>query len=186
MQRLRPPSTAAIACSAVRTILFSGCCALASSRRSECGAEHPGLGFLGAEVIAHDPRPHTARRAELGYFLQKIAVCVEEEGQPGCETCPHRDRRRIAACTLGHAVRQREGDLLHRWCTLLPHVVTRDGNRVPLRHVLVRVGEDIVMSASPEWGIDVGAARMYSFNTSFCIVPESLRTSCPVRRAVTM
>jgi hypothetical protein len=44
---------------------------------------------------------------------------------------------------VGDRVRERERDLLDRRAALLAHVVARDRDRVPLRDVLVAVGEDV-------------------------------------------
>jgi hypothetical protein len=78
-----PPSTAASACIATRTMLTSGCWAVSVTpavwvwKRSM-----QALGVLGAEPVAHDRRPHPARGAELGHLLEEVVVAVEEERQP--------------------------------------------------------------------------------------------------------
>jgi hypothetical protein len=105
-------------------------------------AQHLRLGILRAEMIAHDARPHPARRAKLRHLFQKIAVRIEEERQPwrelvdvetGVDGCLH----------IGHAVGQGECHFLHRRGSGLAHVIAGDGNRVPLGHMLVGIREDV-------------------------------------------
>src|SRR2546430_14341103 len=38
--------------------------------------------IAGVEFFPHEPRPQPPRRAELGYFLKKIAIARKEEGKP--------------------------------------------------------------------------------------------------------
>ena len=117
-------------------MLFSGCCAVSVEpavwvwKRSIMR-----LGILGAEVVAHDARPHAAGGAELRHFFQEIAVRVEEERQPGRELV-HVETGVNGGLHVGHAVGQGEGDLLHRGRAGLAHVVAGDGDGVPLGHVL--------------------------------------------------
>ena len=44
-------------------------------------AQRPGLSGSAPEALAHDLRPQTPRRAELGDFFQQVVVRVEEERQ---------------------------------------------------------------------------------------------------------
>ena len=81
-----PPSTAAIACSATRTMLLSGCCAVeraAGGLGVEAQLLRARVGR--AEPVAHDPRPQPPRRAELRDLLEEVVVRVEEERQPLAE-----------------------------------------------------------------------------------------------------
>ena len=133
------------------------------------GEGHPaGLGVeaqpqralvLGAEALAHDRRPHPPRRAELRDLLEDVVVAVEEEGQARGEVVDGQAgvERRLH---VGDAAAQREGDLLDGGAALLPEVVARDRARVPLRHVLVAVGEEVGGQAHRRHRrVDVVAAR---------------------------
>ena len=93
-------------------------------------ADHLRLRVLGAEAVAHVLRPQLARGAELRDLLEDVVVAVEEEGQAGGEVVdvePGVDRR----LHVGHAVGERERDLLHRRAALLAEVVAGDRDRVP-------------------------------------------------------
>ena len=78
-----PPSTAASACTATRTMLFSGCCAVSvmpavwAWKRSIWSAG-PGALKRSRMMRAHMP----PRRAELGHLLEEVVVGVEEEREP--------------------------------------------------------------------------------------------------------
>ena len=114
-------------------VLWLQRCQRGASRLS-VEAHHPAPRIFCPEVIPHNPSPHPARRPELGYFLQQIAVRVEEKAQP------RRKRIHVHACVdcclnIGHPIGQRERDFLHRRRTCLPHMVSGDGNRIPLRHL---------------------------------------------------
>ena len=52
------------------------------------------LRVLGAEALAHDPRPHPADGAELRDLLEDVVVAVEEEGEPRAELVDVQARRR--------------------------------------------------------------------------------------------
>ena len=89
-----PPSTAAIASSAVRTMLFS------RLLRGERGAarlrvepQHRAPRVLRVEPLGHDPRPHPPRRAELRDLLEEVHVAREEERQPRREVVDRAGRR---------------------------------------------------------------------------------------------
>jgi len=51
---------------------------------SRLGVEtkHPGTRILCHETLAHDLRPHSTSRPELGNFFKEINVRIEEEGEP--------------------------------------------------------------------------------------------------------
>ena len=100
------------------------------------------LRVLGAEALAHDPRPHPPGGAELGHLLEDVVVAVEEEGQPRAELVDLQagvDR----GLHVGDRVGEREADLLDRRAALLAHVVAGDRDRVPLRDPLLAVGEQV-------------------------------------------
>src|SRR5690349_19853851 len=56
---------------------------LLCGERGACGlrmeTQLPTRWFLCLEALAHDLRPQSARRAELGDLLQKVVMSVEEE-----------------------------------------------------------------------------------------------------------
>jgi hypothetical protein len=75
-------------------------------------AQHHRLRVGGAEAVAHRLRPDASGGAELRDLLEDVVVAVEEEGES------RRERVDVLArveCRLhvGHAVGEREGDLLH-------------------------------------------------------------------------
>ena len=120
-----PPQTAESACTATRTMLFSGCCAVSVEppvwawKRSACA-----FARRGAEAVAHDLRPQRAGGAELRDLLEEVVVRVEEEREPGAERVGGEARgdRRLA---VGDPVREREGELLRRRRARLADVVAR-------------------------------------------------------------
>jgi hypothetical protein len=114
---------------------------------------------LGTESIAHDAGPQPAHRPELGHFLEKIVVGVEEERDPLAEAVDVESgiERRLH---VGDRVRQREGDLLDRRRSRFADVVAADRDGVPVRELALaeckNVGDDPERCA--RW-IDVGPAR---------------------------
>ena len=75
-----PPITAASACSAVRTTLLYGCCAVSEQpavcawKRSAAGARR-----LRSEALGHRLVPDAPRGAVFGDFLEEIVVRIEKE-----------------------------------------------------------------------------------------------------------
>ena len=155
-----PPSTAPSPCSATRTRLTSGCCAVSCTpavwvwKRSIMR-----LGVLGAELVAHDPRPDPPGGAELRDLLEQRRARDEEERQPRREVVDVQARRRCAARTYSMRVGEGERDLLRGRRPGLGHVVAGDGDGVPARDLLAAVGEDV--GDQPQRlrrRVDVGAA----------------------------
>src|SRR4051794_12844600 len=105
-------------------------------------AQHRRLRVGGPEAVAHDVGPHLAGGAELRDLLEDVVVAVEEEGQARGEVVDREPRveRRLH---VGDAVGQREADLLHGAAALLAEVVAADADRVPLRHALLAVREEV-------------------------------------------
>ena len=133
-----PPITAAIDCTATRTMLFSGCWAV-SVRAAGLGVEAQQLArlLLGAEALGHQPVPDAAGGTELGDLFEEVVVGVPEEAETGRERVDVHaggDRR----FDVGDAVGDRERDLLHGRAAGFADVVAGDRDRVPLRHVLRR------------------------------------------------
>ncbi len=155
-----PPHTAAKPCKRDAHDVVLG---LLRRQRDAAGlrveAQHRRLRVRRAEALAHDVRPHAPRRAELGDLLEDVVVAVEEERQARRELVDVQalvDRR----LHVGDAGGQREGDLLHRRAALLAEVVAGDRDRVPARHVLVAVLEQVGRQAHRRLRrIDVVAAR---------------------------
>jgi len=117
------------------------------------------FGVLGAEPLGDDFGPHSPHRAELGDLLEHVVVAVEEEGEPRREIVDLEAalERRF---DVGDRVGEREGDLLHGRAALLADVVAGDRDRVPFRHVLGAVLEDVGGQAHRRPGReDVVAAR---------------------------
>jgi hypothetical protein len=69
-------------------------------------------------------------------------VAVEEEGQARREVV-HREAGVERRLHVGHAVGQRERDLLHGRAALLAEVVAGDRDRVPARDLLAAVREQV-------------------------------------------
>ena len=106
-----------------------------------------------------DLRPHPAHRAELGDLLEDVVVAVEEEGEAGSELVDLQAplERRF---DVGDRVGEGERHLLHGRAALLADVVAGDRDRVPLRHVLAAVLEDVGGQPHRRLGrVDVVAAR---------------------------
>ena len=130
-----PPITAESACSATRTTLTSGCCAVSvdpavcvwKRRRQERGSFAPNRSRA---ISAQSER--AARN--FATSSKKFAVRVEEERQPRSEVV---DREPAAESRLdvGDRVREREGDLLDRRRSGLADVVAGDRDRVPAGHL---------------------------------------------------
>src|SRR5215468_1979859 len=148
-----PPSTAAMACTAVRTMLFSGCWAVSME------PQHQRPRILGAEALLHDAGPHPAGGAILGHFLQKIVMSVEEERESRGKAVDIQARlnRRL---DIGYGIAEGKRYLLDGGGTSFTHVVAGDRNRIPLRHLLAakrtHVGDDSQCICGR---IDVGSAR---------------------------
>ena len=94
-----PPSTAARASSAVRTMLFWGCCAVSVAPPVWVWNRSAQLfGIRRAEPLAHDPRPHAPRGPELRDLLEEVHVAREEEDSRGANSSTSSPAS-MAACT---------------------------------------------------------------------------------------
>ena len=84
------------------------------------------------------------RRAarNLATSSKKSLWALKKKESRGANSSTARPASR-AACTYADAVRQREGQLLHRRRARLPDVVAGDGDSVPARQPLPAVGEDV-------------------------------------------
>ena len=141
-------------------MLFSGCWAVrVDAARLRVEAQHLGLRALRTEALGHDVSPHPPGGAELGHLLEDVVVAVEEEGQARSEVVhvePLLDRR----LHVGDPGGQREGDLLHGRAALLAEVIAGDRDRVPFRHPLVAVLEQVRRQPHRRLGrVDVVAPR---------------------------
>ena len=105
-------------------------------------ADHLRALLRGAEPLAHQLRPHPARRAELRDLLEDVVVAVEEEGEAAGEVVDLEAavERRLG---VGDRVREGEAHLLDGRAALLADVVAGDRDRVPLRDSLGAVLEDV-------------------------------------------
>ena len=118
-------------------------------------AQHLRLGALGVET-GHDAVPQQAAGAHLGNFQVEIHADSPEEGQAAGEGVDVHARG-DAGTHVFHAVGQREGqfDGLVGACFL--DVVTRNRDRVELRHVLRGVAENVGDDLHRRLGrIDIG------------------------------
>ena len=140
---LVPPSTADSACSAVRTTLLYGCCAVSDTpavwlwKRS-----FHDRSFLAPKRSRIAARPDPPGGAVLGDLLEEVAVRVEEERharhervdvEPGVDAPLH----------VLDAVAQRERQLLERRRARLADVVAAHRDRVPPRHFVGAEREDV-------------------------------------------
>ena len=117
------------------------------------------VGVPGPEPLRDDLRPHPPHRAELGDLLEDVVVAVEEEGEARRELVD-REASLQRRFDVGDRVGEREGDLLDGRAALLADVVAGDRDRVPFRHVLPAVLEDVGGQAHGRLGrVDVVAAR---------------------------
>ena len=141
-------------------MLFSTCCAVrphAGGLRME--AHRPGAGILCSVPLLHDPRPDPAGGAVLGDFLEEVLLRYEEKREARRELVDPEarfERRVDVRDTVGDG----EGELLRRRRAGLAHVITADADRVPLRHALRAVLEDV--GDEPQRGLgreDVGPPR---------------------------
>ena len=154
-----PPSTAASAWTATRTRLTSGCCAVSwtpavcvwNRSISDFGFFAPNSSRITSAQI---------RRAARNFATSSSSVVRETKknasrGANSSTSCPDS----IAARTYSIPFAKREGDLLRRRRPGLRHVVAGDGDRVPSRHLLAAVREDV--GDQPQRllrRVDVGAA----------------------------
>ena len=116
------------------------------------GQRHPaGLGMepqrlrariLRVKAVAHDAGPHPARRTELGHLFEEVHVAREKEGDPRSEVVD-RQAGRLRRLDIGDGVAQRERDLLRRRRSRLAHVVSRDGDGVPVRQSPRAISEQV-------------------------------------------
>ena len=100
--------------------------------------------ILHAVALAAELLPQHGHRAELRVLLDEADAGVDEEGDAG-EDGAHLVRADARAHLVEHGDRGRHrvGDLLHRRRARLLEVVRADVDRVPLRHVLDRVGDGV-------------------------------------------
>ncbi len=105
------------------------------------GAQHLGALVLRAQ-LRHHPVPEHARRAQLRHFHEEVHADAEEERKPRRERIdlqPLAHRR----ARVFHAVRQREGQFLHRGRARLMHVIAGDRDRIEFRHLVRGVFDDV-------------------------------------------
>ncbi len=110
------------------------------------GAQHLRARVLRPEAIAHDVRPHAARRAQLGDLLEEVAVHVPEERQALREGVDV-ESGRAPELDVGDAVGQREGQLLHGRRARLADVVAAHADGVPARHAPRAVDQHVAHDA---------------------------------------
>ena len=105
-------------------------------------AELHGLVLLRAEAVAHDLRPDAAGCTVFRDFFEHVVVRVPEEGETTRKIVD------VEACLdggidVGDAVGNRKRDFLGSRGAGFADMIARDGNGVPLRHVLRAVCEDV-------------------------------------------
>ena len=119
------------------------------------GAQRRAVRVLGIELL-HQLGPQIAGGAQLRDLHEEVHADGPEEAEPRRELVDLQSLRQGGA-HIFEAVRQREGELLHRGRAGFLHVVAGDRDRVELRHALRRVGDDVGDDAHRGRGrIDVG------------------------------
>ncbi len=107
------------------------------ARRLGVKAHEPRALALRPELLAHEPRPDAAGRAELGHFFEEVVMAVEKEAdagregvnvQPSCERPLH----------VLDAVGEGEGQFLGGGRPGLADVIAAHAHRVPERHFVRR------------------------------------------------
>ena len=139
-----PPSTAASAWMATRTMLFSGCWAVSVDppvwvwKRSsfDFSSLAPNRSVM---ILAHMRRAARNLATSSKKLLWRVPEEADSRRRELVDVEAGVDRR----LHVGDAVGQGEGDLLHRRRARLADVVAGDRDGVPLRDVLVAVGEDV-------------------------------------------
>ena len=102
--------------------------------------------------------PEQARGAQLGDLHEEVHADAEEEGEPRREGIDGEAPRQGRADIL-QPIGQGEGQLLNGRRTCLQHVIAGDGNRIELRHLRRRIGDDIGDDPHRRAGrVDVGIA----------------------------
>ena len=131
-----PPSTAAIASSAVRMMFTSGCCAV-SETPAVCvwnRISHE-RGLLARRTVPCSSRAQIRRAARYFAISSKKSRCAlkkkERRGAKSSTSSPRSDRR----LDVREPVRQRERKLLRRGRPGLANVVAGDRDRMPERHL---------------------------------------------------
>src|SRR5882757_9086614 len=130
---LVPPSTAASASIAVRTMLLSGCCAVSDTPAVWVWKRICQLLGLFAPNVSRISRAQP-RGAVLGDLLEEVDLRVEEERQARREVIDV-EAARDGLLDVGEAVLERERELLLRRRARLADVVSGDRDRMPARHV---------------------------------------------------
>src|SRR6266571_3164429 len=92
--------------------------------------------------FANDTRPHATCRAKLRYLFQKIIVTGEKERQSRRENV-HVQTSIDGSLHVRQTIGQRERHFLNSGTAGLAHVVSGDGDRVPLRYLLAAKGEKV-------------------------------------------
>ena len=131
-----PPSTAAMASYAVRTMLLYGSCSVSETPDVwQCVRSIDEAGFCGSNWRMR--RDQSSRAAQLGDLHEEVHPDGEEERQP------RRERVDVEAPGVRRPdvlepVGEREAELLHGGRPGLLHVVAGDGDGVEPGHVLLR------------------------------------------------
>ena len=95
----------------------------------------PAADVIGAEPLAHEPRPEPPGRAELGDLLEQIVVRGKEERQAWSKDI-HGESGGYGFLHIRQRIGKGEGHLLYGGGPGLADVVAADGNRIPLRDLL--------------------------------------------------
>ncbi|CAB4691361.1 unannotated protein [freshwater metagenome] len=122
-------------------------------------AEHLRLLALCTKFVSHYARPNASCCAELSYFFQNCGARNKEEGEARGKFIDLESGRQCSA-NVFDSVCQCESYFL-RWCsTGLRHVISGDGNGVPLWKIRLAVLEDVCDEANRfAWRINVCPAR---------------------------
>src|SRR5258708_38561678 len=106
-----------------------------TARGLRVSAQLPTALVLGAETVAHRFRPDFAGRAVLGDLFEEIAMRVEKEAEPRCETVDRQASFERPIDVLD-TVAQGERKFLDRGRAGLANMITADRNRIEARNTL--------------------------------------------------
>src|SRR5204863_148890 len=110
------------------------------------------------KTIAYYASVKASRRAKLGNFLEEIAVRGKEERQPrrkGIDGKTGADR----ASDVFNGIAERERQLLDRGRAGFADVVSRDRDRIPIRHLVGTESKNLCYQRQARLGrINVGSA----------------------------
>ena len=173
-----PPSTAASACSAVRTTLLYGCCAVSDTPAvCACVRSCQRARVLRAEAVAHHAAPRCGARRGTWRSPRRSRCARPRRSESRGGEVVHVHAALHALLDVADAVGEREGQLLDRRRSGLADVVAADRDRVPLAACAsCRTRSCPTTMRTAGRGATIHSfCAMYSLSMSFWMVPAELR-----------